>query len=82
MRRIGIRLSALAQDGLTYAPSGYDLDRYRQVGQLAAELLAVLSGRPAAELAVELGRDSGYATPKVDVRGAVFDEDERVLLMR
>jgi len=28
---------------------------------LAAELLAVLSGRPADELAVELGRDSGYA---------------------
>ena len=82
VRRIGIRLSALAQDGLTYAPSGYDLDRYRQVGLLAADLLAVLSGRPAAELAIELGRDSGYATPKVDVRGAVFDEDERVLLMR
>ena len=82
VRRIGIRLSALAQDGLTYASSGYDLDRYQQVGRLAAELLAVVSGRPAAELAVELGRDSGYATPKIDVRGAVFDEHERVLLMR
>jgi ADP-ribose pyrophosphatase YjhB (NUDIX family) len=82
VRLIGIRLAALAQDGLMYAPSDYDLDRYRQVGWLAAELLAVLSGRPADELAVELGRDSGYATPKVDVRGAVFDERERVLLMR
>jgi len=82
VRRIGIRLSALAQDGLTYAPSDYDLDRYRQVGRLAAELLAVISGRPADELAVELGRDSGYATPKVDVRGAVFDDRERVLLMQ
>ena len=82
VRRIGIRLSALAQDGQAYAPTGYDLDRYRQVGQLAAELLAALSDRPAEELAVELGRDSGYATPKVDVRGAVFDEHERVLLMQ
>ncbi len=36
VRRIGVRLSALAQDGLTYAPSEYDLDRYRQVGRLAA----------------------------------------------
>jgi ADP-ribose pyrophosphatase YjhB (NUDIX family) len=79
-RRIGIRLSALAQDGLTFAAGDYDLDRYQQVGRLAAELLAALSGRPADELAVELGRDSGYATPKVDVRGAIFDE--RVLLMR
>ncbi len=82
LRRIGIRLSALAQDGLTYAASDYDRDRYRQVGQLAAEVLSVLSGRPADELAVELGRDSGYATPKIDVRGAVFDDHERVLLMR
>jgi ADP-ribose pyrophosphatase YjhB (NUDIX family) len=81
-RRIGIRLSALAQDGLTFAAGDYDLDRYQQVGRLAAELLAALSGRPADELAVELGRDSGYATPKVDVRGAIFDERERVLLMR
>jgi ADP-ribose pyrophosphatase YjhB (NUDIX family) len=81
-RRIGIKLAALAQDGLTFATGDYDLDRYRQVSQLATDLLAVISGRPAADLAIELGRDSGYATPKVDVRGAIFDDDERVLLMR
>src|SRR5260370_23830610 len=82
VRRISIKLAALAQDGLAYAASDYDLDRYRQVGGLAAELLSVLSGRPAEELAAELGRDSGYATPKIDVRGAIFDDHERLLLMR
>jgi len=82
VRRIGVKLAALAQDGLAFADDDYDLDRYRQVSRLAAELLSVVSGRPAAELAVELGRDSGYATPKIDVRGAMFDDDERVLLMR
>lgn len=82
VRRIGIGLSALSQTGMTYGTDEYDLDRYQQVGRLAAELLSVISGRSASELAVELGRDSGYATPKVDVRGVVFDGDERVLLMR
>ena len=82
VRRIGIKLAALAQDGLTFAANDFDQDRYRQVGRLAAELLSALSGRPADELAVELGRDSGYATPKVDVRGAIFDDQERVLLMQ
>jgi ADP-ribose pyrophosphatase YjhB (NUDIX family) len=82
VRRIGVKLSALAQDGLAYTAGEYDLDRYQQVGRLAAELLSALSGRPADELAVELGRDSGYATPKIDVRGVIFDERERVLLMR
>jgi 8-oxo-dGTP pyrophosphatase MutT (NUDIX family) len=81
-RRIAIRLSALAQDGLAYAADPYAVDRYEQLRRLAAELLAVLSNRPAGELAIELGRDSGYATPKIDVRGAIFDGQERVLLMR
>jgi ADP-ribose pyrophosphatase YjhB (NUDIX family) len=82
VRRAAIKLAALAQDGLLYADDDYDRDRYQQVGRLAAELLATLSGRQAGELALELGRDSGYATPKVDVRGAIFDDHERVLLMR
>ncbi len=82
VRRIAIKLAALSQDGLAYGADEYDLDRYRQVGRLAAELLSVLSGRPSDELALELGRDSGYATPKIDVRGVIFDEQERVLLMR
>jgi len=82
VRRIGIRLAALAQNGLAYAANDYDLDRYRQVGALAAELLSVSSGRPVDQLTAELGRDSGYATPKIDVRGAIFDDHERVLLMR
>jgi ADP-ribose pyrophosphatase YjhB (NUDIX family) len=82
IRRIGVKVAALAQDGLTYGADDYDRDRYRQLRQLAAELFSVLSGRPADDLALELGRDSGYATPKIDVRGVVFDEQERVLLMR
>jgi ADP-ribose pyrophosphatase YjhB (NUDIX family) len=82
VRRIGIRLAALSQDGLTFGADDYDLDRYRQMSRLAAELLAAVSGRSAEDLAVELGHDSGYATPKVDVRGVIFDDSERVLLMR
>ena len=82
VRRAAVRLAALAQDGLAFATDPYDADRYRQVAGVAAELLAVLTGRPAAELRLELGRDSGYATPKIDVRGGVVDEQERLLLMR
>lgn len=82
VRRIGIRLAAIAQNGLTYAADAYDVDRYQQARAMAAELLAVVSGQPAGELAAVLGRDAGYATPKVDVRGAIFDDRERVLLVR
>jgi len=82
VRRAAIKLTALAQDGLLYAADDYSRDRYQQVGRLSAELLATVSGRLTGELVLELGRDSGYATPKVDVRGALFDDHERVLLMQ
>ena len=82
IRRQAVLLAALAQDGLTFAANDYEVDRYAKVAEVAVELMGILSGAPAAELALELGRDSGYATPKVDVRGALIDEQERFLLMR
>ncbi|WP_255472086.1 NUDIX hydrolase N-terminal domain-containing protein [Quadrisphaera setariae] len=82
VRRVAVELAALAQDGATFAQDRYDQVRYAQASRLAAELFAVLTARPADDLHAELGRDSGYATPKVDVRGVLFDDDERVLLMQ
>ncbi|MEJ5946517.1 NUDIX hydrolase N-terminal domain-containing protein [Pseudokineococcus basanitobsidens] len=86
VRAVAVRLAALAQSGLAYTPTDYDRERFETARALAAELMAVLSGLPgdgAAELSLELERrDTGYATPKVDVRGVLVDEDERVLLMR
>ena len=82
VRRLAIALSALSQSGLVYTTNEYDLDRYRKLGALAAELLGAVTAEPAAHWELELGRDHGYATPKVDVRGALVDEHERILLMR
>ena len=81
VRRAAIAVTALAQSGLFYAVSDYDTDRYRKLAALAADLLASVTDQPAAHWQLELGRDAGYATPKVDVRGALVDADERILLM-
>lgn len=80
VRRVAVALAALGQNGLAFARDPFDTARYQQAGRLAVELFAVLSDRPGKELRVELGRDSGYATPKVDVRAVLFDDEERVLL--
>lgn len=82
VRAAALKVAALGQNGLTFSTDPYDRDRYRQLGDLAAQLLAAVSDRPADQLRLELGRDEGYRTPKVDVRGAVVDERERFLLMR
>jgi hypothetical protein len=40
------------------------------------------SGGDPARIETLFADQSGYATPKVDVRGAVFDRDGRILLVR
>jgi ADP-ribose pyrophosphatase YjhB (NUDIX family) len=81
VRRVAVQLAALAQNGLAYCVNDYDRTRYDKAAALAGELLSVVAG-PDADLSLMLGRDSGYTTPKVDVRGVVVDERERFLLMR
>lgn len=76
------RLQAIAQTGLTYAKDPYDMERYRSVRQIAAEILAAGSSGVLPNQIVDLfARDVGYATPKVDVRAAVFS-DKGLLLVR
>jgi ADP-ribose pyrophosphatase YjhB (NUDIX family) len=74
------RLQAIAQDGLTYARDDYDLGRYDQLREISAEILAAYSAgdlRHAREL---LQLETGPATPKVDVRAAVFKDGEILLV--
>jgi len=86
VRRAAVRLAALAQDGLTYSigdpAKDYDTSRYRQVSDLAADLLAAVSSTSREVLRLVLDADAGYATPKVDVRAGVVDDRERLLLLR
>lgn len=74
------RLQAIAQNGLTFAHDPYDVDRYTALRQIAAEMLAAGSGlEPAAVLGL-LETEKDYTTPKVDVRGVVFRNDQLLLV--
>jgi ADP-ribose pyrophosphatase YjhB (NUDIX family) len=77
---IARELRALAQTGLAFTADGFDRQRYQRLQELAALLMAQGSGGQ--ESILELFRqEKGYATPKVDVRGAAFLEG-RVLMVR
>jgi hypothetical protein len=52
------------------------------VRQLAARIFAARTDAPVERIEALFAGESGYATPKVDVRAAVFDDDERVLMVR
>ena len=74
------RLQAIAQTGLTFTRDHYDQQRYEELRELAAEMMAAGAGMPDSQKILDLFRgENGYATPKVEVRGAVIHED-RILL--
>lgn len=75
------RLQAVAQNGLTFARDPYDVERYKAIRQIAAEMLAEGSGLEPAVILGLLEKETDYATPKVDVRGVVF-RDGKLLLVR
>jgi ADP-ribose pyrophosphatase YjhB (NUDIX family) len=75
------RLHALARTGLHFCANEYDRERYAEIEQIAAELLA---GSVAGDRDALLGLwsvERGYVTPKIEVRGASF-RDGQVLLVR
>jgi ADP-ribose pyrophosphatase YjhB (NUDIX family) len=78
---IARELRAIAQTGLAFAAGGFDQQRYQRVMELAALLMAQGSSSEQAAIIELLRQEKGYATPKVDVRGAAF-VDGRVLMVR
>lgn len=74
------RIASLAQNGLTYTDGVFDRERYEELQSIAAAMLATGGqGDPEAILGM-LRLESGYATPKVDVRGVVFREGKLLLV--
>jgi ADP-ribose pyrophosphatase YjhB (NUDIX family) len=73
-------LQALAQSGLAYEPSTYDGERYAQVRRVAAEMLAEPDHAAVDGIEGVFAGQVGHATPKLDVRGAVFRDDSILLV--
>lgn len=75
------KVQALAQTGLAYTKDPYDTERYQSLRQVAAEILTAGARNLSTDLVEAFTAEHGYATPKIDVRAAVF-ADNQVLLVR
>ena len=78
---IAREVRAIAQTGLAFNADGFDHQRYQRLRELAALLMAQGSATEHESILELLRQEKGYATPKVDVRGAAF-QDGRVLMVR
>jgi ADP-ribose pyrophosphatase YjhB (NUDIX family) len=74
-------IQALAQTGYHYAENEYQRQRYQRLTEIAAEIVSEHSNLKYSPILETFNTQIGYATPRVDVRGAVF-QDERLLLVR
>lgn len=75
------KIRAIAQNGITYAEGGFDLERYHQLQAIAHEMTAALTGAPREKVDDYFLPEQGYTTPKVDLRAGVF-KDGKVLLVK
>ena len=75
-------LQAIAQTGLAFTRDAYDRERYEMLRALAARMMAAQCDTPAERIEALFAGEWGYATPKIDVRGAVFDGAGRLLMVR
>ena len=75
------KIQATAQNGLTYTKNVFDIERYQYLQELAAEIIANHTNVEQSYLKDLFAQETGYATPKVDVRGAVF-RDNKILLVK
>lgn len=75
------KLQAIAQTGLAYDKDPFDRERYEAVRRIAAEIASSHSEALFEHVHELFTLEAGHATPKVDVRGAVF-RDNAILLVK
>ena len=75
-------IQAIAQTGLAFSKDPYDQERFAALRRLSARIMAARTAANPARIEALFDAESGYATPKIGVRGAVFDAAGRILMVR
>ena len=75
-------IQAIAQTGLAFSKDPYDLDRFASLRRLSGRIMAAHTSADVSRIETLFDAETGYATPKVGVRGAVFDAAGRILMVR
>lgn len=76
-----VELQFLAQCGLSYSENVFQKERFQRVREIAAEILAYKTDISTEKVKAMFCNESGYQTPKVSTRAAVF-ENGKILLVQ
>ena len=75
-----IELQSLAQAGLAYGKDAYDKERYERIREISADIISHMSDIPTETVKNLFCNETGYQTPKLDTRAAIF-KDDKILLV-
>ena len=67
-----MRIQSIAQAGLQYGKDKFDKERYEELRRISAEMLSVKTDVSVEKITDLFCNESGYQTPKIDTRAAVF----------
>lgn len=75
------RLQSIAQAGITFGENRYDLDRYQQIRNISVEIIHEYTNINHEKITGLFASETGYQTPKVDIRASVF-KDDKILMVK
>nr|WKN39500.1 NUDIX hydrolase [Tunicatimonas sp. TK19036] len=74
------RIQSIAQAGLTYCENSYDRERYEELMTLSVRIVSDYTNVPFEKITDLYAREEGYLTPKVDIRGVIFQEGKLLMV--
>lgn len=75
-----VKLQSIAQAGITYCDNKYELERYEQIREISAEMLSYKTEISVEKVKGLFCNETGYQTPKIDTRAAIFEGDKILLV--
>lgn len=75
------QIQAISQAGLTYSKDVYDIERFEQLRAISIEIIHEYTAIDESKIRDLFANETGYPTPKVDIRGVVFHND-RILMVK
>lgn len=74
-------LQFIGQVGLAYSKDPFDRERFQRIREISAEMMSARSGLPLEKVKELFCNETGFQTPKLDTRAAIFD-NEKILLVK
>ncbi len=78
--KLAIEIQSIAQSGIAYTENPYDVERYERLREISAEIISEKSDINLEKVKDLFCGETGYQTPKIDTRGAIF-KDDKILLV-